>query len=281
MLPIHLLQSNLCKMENILIPTDFSENAWNAVEYAVNFFKNSPCSFYILHVCSNSVKQHRDTHHDNSCENDMQAIFRKIEGHLQKNKKHKFFRIIDSGYMVSSVREQVEKNSIDYIVMGTKGASGISQIPLGTNASNVITKVKCATVVVPENAKYSKLNEIAFPTDFLSIYSTKTLEAITTIIETHKASARVLHINNAQAVLNEEQQRNKELLDDYLGDTKHSFHFLTNTQVESQVQEFVEDRKINLITMLAKNLNYFEKILFQPKNPEIKYYTEIPFLVLH
>ena len=38
-------------MANILIPTDFSDNAWNAVEYAVEFFKNSSCNFYLLHVC--------------------------------------------------------------------------------------------------------------------------------------------------------------------------------------------------------------------------------------
>lgn len=269
-------------MTNVLIPTDFSENAWNAVKYAVNFFENSSCNFYILHVCSSTKKGKKilnDTHV--SCQNQMHDIFRRIENLLPKNNNHKFFKIIDSGYVVGSVRQQVDKNHIDFIVMGTKGASGLSKFPLGTNASNVITKVKCATVVVPENARYSNLKEIAFPTDFLSIYSTQTLQAINNIVETHEASARVLHIKNSKTVLNEDQKRNKEILDDYLGENKHSFHFLENNQVETQVQDFVEDRKINLITMLAKNLNYFEKILFHPIHPETKYYTDIPFLVLH
>ncbi|MGC6431030.1 MAG: universal stress protein [Jejuia sp.] len=269
-------------MENVLIPTDFSENAWNAVEYAVNFFENSTCNFYILHVCSNTQKKSQNSNEVHvSCQNQMHDIFFKIENDLTKNEKHKFFKIIDTGYVVGSVRQQVEKNHIDFIVMGTKGASGISKLPLGTNASNVITKVKCATVVVPENAKYSDLKEIAFPTDFLSMYSSRTLEAITNIVETHEASARVLHIKNATTQLNADQEKNKEILDDYLGQNKHSFHFLANKQVETQVQEFVEDRKINLITMLAKNINYFEKILFHPKDPKTKYYTDIPFLVLH
>ncbi len=280
--PIDLLHCNLCEMENVLIPTDFSENAWNAVEYAVNFFENSPCSFYILHVCTDSKKKNRNLDEVHvSCQNQMHDIFHKIENDLPKNEKHKFFKIIDTGYVVGSVRQQVEKNHIDFIVMGTKGASGISKLPLGTNASNVITKVKCATVVVPENAKYSDLKEIAFPTDFLSMYSTETLQSITNIVETHEASARVIHIKNDETLLNEDQEKNKEILDDYLGQNKHSFHFLSNNQIETQVQEFVEHRKINLITMLAKNLSYFEKILFHPKNPDTKYYTDIPFLVLH
>ncbi|GAB1857123.1 universal stress protein [Flavobacteriaceae bacterium MHTCC 0001] len=269
-------------MKNVLIPTDFSENAWNAVEYAVKFFETSICNFYLLHVCNTEVKDNQNPNHSGcSCENRMQAILNRIVNRLNKNEKHKFLKVIDSGYLVNSVRHQVEKKQIDYIVMGTKGASGLKKIPLGSNAANVITKVKCATVVVPENARYSKLSEVAFPTDFLSVYSTKTLRAITNIIEAHKASARVLHIKNEKTVLNKDQERNKDLLDDYLGDNKHSFHFLDNNQIENQVQDFVENRKINLITMLAKNLNYFEKILFHPKMPEIKYYTDIPFLVLH
>jgi nucleotide-binding universal stress UspA family protein len=269
-------------MENILIPTDFSENAWNAVEYAVNFFRDSICSFYILHVCPTSDID-KDGIEDvkSSCEEHMQVLLNKIEKSFRRNERHKFFSIIDSGYIVNTVRNQVDKNQIDFIVMGTKGASDLKKIPLGSNASNIITKVKCTTVIVPENAKYADLKEIAFPTDFLSRYSTKTLESITNIVERHNASARVLHIKNEETLLNEDQQRNKEMLDDYLGTNTHSFHFLANNQIENQVQNFVENKRINLITMFAKNLSYFEKILFHPTMPEMKYYTDIPFLVLH
>lgn len=269
-------------MENILIPTDFSENAWNAIEYAVSFFKNSTCSFYILHVSTASFNENgASKESDTSYETKMQLTLNRIVKDLPKNDNHRFFSIIDSGYIVSSVRNQVEKKQIDFIVMGTRGTSELKKLPLGSNACNVITKVKCATIVVPENAKYSNLEEIAFPTDFLSLYSTKTLESFTNIVEEHKASVRVLHIKNEETVLNEDQQRNKVLLDDYLGVNKHSFHFLANNHIENQVQDFVENRKINMITMLAKNLNYFEKILFHPTMPEINYYTDIPFLVLH
>ena len=39
-------------MKNILIPTDFSENSWNAIKYALQFFKKKKCNFYLLHVTS-------------------------------------------------------------------------------------------------------------------------------------------------------------------------------------------------------------------------------------
>ncbi|HAT67935.1 MAG TPA: universal stress protein, partial [Flavobacteriaceae bacterium] len=39
-------------MRKVLIPTDFSRNAWDAIAYAVDLFKNEPCEFYILNVYS-------------------------------------------------------------------------------------------------------------------------------------------------------------------------------------------------------------------------------------
>lgn len=267
-------------MANILIPTDFSDNAWNAVEYAVEFFKNSSCNFYLLHVC-HGLNDLAAIKEEEFCKEKLQCLILKINKELSSNPNHKFFALIDGGYLVTSVRQQIEKNQIDFVVMGTRGNTDAKKTPIGSNASNVITQVRCATIIVPENAKFSKLNEIAFPTDFLSVYSAKTLEAITNIVESNNASARVIHIKNGTAILNEDQKRNKELLDAYLGANEHSFHFLDNYHIENQVQDFVENKKIDLITMLAKNLNYFEKILFHPKNSQIKYYTDIPFLVLH
>ena len=37
-------------MKTILLPTDFSDNSWNAIEYALNFYKELNCNFYLLHV---------------------------------------------------------------------------------------------------------------------------------------------------------------------------------------------------------------------------------------
>ena len=37
-------------MKNVLLPTDFSENSWNAIKYAIHFLENIECHFYLLHV---------------------------------------------------------------------------------------------------------------------------------------------------------------------------------------------------------------------------------------
>ncbi|PKQ46388.1 universal stress protein [Confluentibacter flavum] len=279
-------------MKNILIPTDFSENSWNAIEYALHFFSKSSCNFYLLHVTTKntfvesvvSPSQTQDissetlTQPSKKC---LQDIIKRIHESFPKNPLHRFFAVSDSNYLIHSIREQVAQKKIHLIVMGTKGSTDMKKLPIGSNAGNVITKVKCATMVIPENAKYKAPKEIAFPTDFSIFYRPEILQPIIDIVETNNASVNVLHVNRKGVELNDDQQRNKDYLDDYFINCNHSFHFLTNTHLEDAVQQFVDDRNINLITMLAKNLNYFQKILFHPTSNEISYYKNVPFLILH
>ncbi len=279
-------------MKNILLPTDFSENSWNAIDYALHFFQKSTCNFYLLHV--NIFDNFMDGNtpyiptqeliertYTTPSKVKLRQILKRILKQAPNNKNHKFYTITDYNFFIESIRKHVVDRSIDIIVMGTKGASGLQKIIIGSNAGNVITKVQCTTLVVPENAKFSSLNEVAFPTDFALNYSIKTLLPISEVLETYNSILRVMHVSKKGTSLNTDQKKNKELIEDYFSDYNHTFHFLTNKKVEQAIQCFVESRDIDMITMVAKNLNYFQRVLFLPTVEEITYHTDVPFLVLH
>lgn len=279
-------------MKNILIPTDFSENSWNAIVYAFQFFSKSACNFYFLHVDTPKLAVIEKVANSSSTINPilvlepsskecLKKLITRVKNEIPLNLNHRLFTISDKNYIIDSIRTQVLEKQIHLIVMGTKGISGLKNLPIGTNAGNVITKVKCATLVVPENAKYKVPKEIVFPTDFSIFYKTETLQPISDLVENNNTAVRILHVNKNEDTLNDDQLKNKEFLDDYFTNHTHSFHFLKNEFLEEALQNFVDSKEINLITMLAKNLNYFQKILFHPNLKEISYYKNIPFLVLH
>lgn len=279
-------------MINILLPTDFSENSWNAIEYALNYFKSQPCNFYLLHVNRLTNVTVNDSPYAVSRETieniytkpakeKLRKLLKRIIDKFQKNDNHRFYTQADYNFFIESIRENVERKNIDLIVMGTKGASGLKQYIVGSNTGDVITKVKCNTLVIPENAKFVSLKEIAFPTDFSITYDLQILEPIIHILKSSDLYLRILHIIKKNSKLSTEEKVNKELLEDYFHNHKHSFHFLTNSKVEDALQCFVESRNINMIIMVAKNLNYFQQILFHSRVEKISYHIEIPFLVLH
>lgn len=279
-------------MKNVLLPTDFSENSLNAIRYALRLFEEPACNFYLLHVIKSSdigisdspylasTAQIKDVY-TQTAKTRLRDTLNHISTKLSTNKKHKFYAVTDHNFLVESIRQQVSEKKINMIVMGTKGATGLKKIIVGSNTGDVITKVHCNTLVVPENATFKDLKEIAFPTDFSMLYNINVLHPIVTITEKHAAAIRILNISKKDAVLNSDQSKNKELLEDYFSNLDHSFHFLTNKKVEDAVQCFVESRNIDMITMVAKNLNYFQHILFHTKIERISYHTDVPFLVLH
>ena len=279
-------------MKSILLPTDFSDNSWNAIQYAISFFEKTNCHFYILHVNILNNTSTIDTPYvassnviedvyNKSSKKQLRELLKRISKELPHNKKHKFYSLTDYNFFIESIRTHIQEKSIDIIVMGTKGATGIKKLIVGSNTGDVITKVPCTTLVVPENAKFNGITEIAFPTDLSLSYHIQTLQPISEVLEEFHPFLRILHISKKKEGLNTNQQKHKELLEDYFINNDYSFHFLTNDNIEDAVQCFVESRDIDMIVMVAKNLNYFQRMLFLPTVEEISYHTDVPFLVLH
>ncbi len=277
-------------MKRILIPTDFSENSWNAVQYALNLFTDRR-TIFLLHInpipvysaagsrltSASSLLEESLVLENKRCMDRLMAKIKKIPIHS----RHTYVTLSETDYFVECIKRVVEELNLDLIVMGNKGASGLKKVSIGSNTGAVITKVKCPLLAIPENANYQQPTEIAFATDFHIGYDIKVLDTLIKMASVNDATLRVLHISRKGEVLTEEQQRNKDFLHDYLNDIKHSFHFLTGSRLENAVQCFVESRDIDMVAMVAKNLNFFQRILFRPAVEEISYHTDIPFLVLH
>ncbi|MDL5512401.1 universal stress protein [Arenibacter sp. M-2] len=277
-------------MKSILFPTDFSQNSRNAIEYAIKLFKDAPCNFYVLHVDalsqsgvdSNSLimppKVANLPHRDN-----LAATFAHIKT-LSTNKEHHFIALHEFGNLIDIIRKTVLDKKIDLIVMGTKGASGLKETILGSNSGNVLTKVPCNLLMIPEKAVQKNPKEIAFPTDYNIFYSHSILEAISQMIHLTQAKLRVVNVSKPGVPLNNVQNQNMTYLKDYLlelYEKSHSIHHLKHDRVKSAIEQFVVNEKIDLVIMVAKNLNFLQQLLFDTTIKKISFQTSVPLLVLH
>jgi len=278
-------------MKNILIPTDFSENSWNAIKYGLAHFKDTACNFYLLHVTNYSYIVQGDTpipsadiEIENSftekAKSDLNELLLKVKN-IGTSENHNFFTLTSYNYFIISVKKHIKEKSIDLVIMGTKGASGLKEVMIGSNTGDLITQVKCPVLVVPENAVFKKPEEIAYPTDYNIFHQPEILNGISEMVDQYDSTLRILHVARKNDELSEFQLENKELLHNYFMDEKHSFHRVTNKNIEQGIQCFIESRDIDILVMVAKNINLFQRIWFKPTVEDISYHTEIPFLVLH
>ncbi|MEQ5791520.1 universal stress protein [Muricauda sp. NFXS6] len=276
-------------MKNILVPTDFSENSIQALKYAELLFSTLECNFYLLYVGSlldtkNDVESFYETDQsDDNTKERLTELVKEIREHSTEA-HHFFFPLHEYGFFIPTIKKHLEENDIDLIVMGTKGASGLKEKVVGSNAGDVITRVQCNTLVVPIQVELSKPREIAFPTDFNIFYSLKILRPMEEMVKLGKAQFRIMNALKEGDGLNLEQEKNKEYLLDFMDDTfpgNYSFHTITNQKVKEAIQCFVESRDVDMMIMVAKNLNFIQQILFDSIVERISFHTKIPFYVIH
>lgn len=278
-------------MINILVPTDFSENSWNAIAFALAMYASTKCNFYLVHVIKENFPAEENFAEGTKIdviENFSPSETRKKLIHLAQKieqspriKSHRFFMVTAQGNFVEAIRKQVLEKKINLIVMGTKGASELHNNGVGNNTSDVITKVKCNALVIPDKASFDHIKEIAFPTDYNMFYPASILRTISSFAFNLTAKIRIVHLSKTKQKLIAEQQQNKELLQDYFQGEPHSFHELTNQNIEIGIQNFIAKNNIDLIAMAAKNIHFYQQLLFKSSQDNCNYHSKIPFLVLH
>lgn len=278
-------------MRNILLPTDFSENSWNAIQYTMELFKEEACNFYVLNSFRLPVYTTDDFMVTTTNEGLEETLFKTTNENLdkilqriyeyRKNPKHSFRKIAEFNFFLDAIKNIVKKNGIDLIVMGTKGATGAKEIFIGTNTGDVINKIKVPLIVIPENCSFKPPKEIAFPTDHKVFYKRKALNTLIKIAELHQSTVRIVHVKSDKSELNSEELANKNFVFECLEKIDHSYHTLHNLMLEDALNCFTQSRDIDMIAMVPKNLNFFQKLFFKPKVEEISYHTNIPLLVLH
>lgn len=278
-------------MRNILIPTDFSENSWNAIAYGLSLFKKTNCTFYIIHISPVLAASGGETAmvlppeliEEELLKESLEKLNTLLERihKLPYNTKHTFHTSAKYGFFIDHIKNAVASKKIDLIIMGTKGASGLKKVALGSNTGSVITKVKCAVLAVPEKAAYHKPKKIGFPTDYIIDYNLNILSLLKDIALLTSAELKFLHIENKTETLSALQSKNKEFLAFYFKNISHNFSTLNGQNLDSAIDKFTTTENLDLLVMVAKNLNFLERILFRPTVEEISYHTRVPFLVLH
>jgi nucleotide-binding universal stress UspA family protein len=277
--------------KRILIPTDFSKNALNAIEYALDLYESKKCIFYFLNVFQVNTyyvddiaieAMPEDKEYENAkkvSEDGLAELLATVQ-RSKKNTKFTYQTISTYNTLAYAVEDIIAKKDIEIVIMGTKGATGIDTALFGTNTSNVMEHISdCPFLVIPENYKFSRPKEIVFPSNYKSIFKRKELEYMLEIAKKHHSNIAVLHIEREKK-LDEEQENNKALLTSILQNVKHSFHSLTDIKVEQGINTFIQSRKSDMVVLVNKKSHFFGKKLSKPLRKEIGKHSIIPVLVL-
>lgn len=279
-------------MQKILIPTDFSENAWNAIDYGMQLFRNKKCTFYLLNTYTPVIPSSRFMAKMIDGVSIVDAVRNSSEQGLQKtidriktkygNPNHSFETISSFNLLVEEVKDIVDAFDINLVITGTKGASGIDEVFMGSNTVRIIKSTKrCPVLAIPQHFDFITPSEIAFATDFNRFYTTSELNPLLELAEMFQATIRIVHVQYGIKALSELQQFNLNMLRRYLGETEHYVHTVSELNSVSKTLEiFSKELDIHLLALLNYQHSYMEKMTREPIVKRTAFHTQIPLLVI-
>ncbi|WP_162558706.1 universal stress protein [Robertkochia solimangrovi] len=276
-------------MKKVLLPTDFSENAWNAISYAIDMFSDVPCEFYILHTyvpafyrVDYALGGPAYSGIDDAM---IQATISGLEHTLERihekfnNPKHKFHTHYAFNQLTDEIREYASEQSIDMIIMGTKGASGVMQVLLGSNTVFVMRTARIPVLAIPEGYTFKSLDRVLFPTDYLKHYEKEELGELLDLCRLHGAEVQVVHVDEGH-ILSEEQESNKKFLEDAFQGVPYSFALLDNEYPPDAIKAYTEKEDFDLLVMMNRKHSFMERLLLRQNVDSVGFEIKIPFLVL-
>lgn len=276
-------------MRKILIPTDFSENAFNALKFAVDLLKYELSEFYIMHAYQDDIYADEDLIEkeglnsvtnavsDNSKEQ-LQDIITEIKT-FSPNPRHTFFSISANNVLVDEAETIVEKENIDLIIMGTKGRTNDKSITFGSHTLQVIKYVPCPVLAIPQDYKYTQPKHILFPTNYLIPYKRRELKLLCEMASPYRAVIDVLYISISEK-LSLRQKDNQNFIKETLCKNKLRFKVEKSKHFINSIYQYIKKNRIDMLVMVNTRHSFLEDIIEQSKVDELSLNIDIPFLAL-
>lgn len=278
-------------MKKILVPTDFSEYAGNAVDFAVHTAKVLPAEITLLHSYEINSSLYTDYMGVNKEFN--LAILNEAKEKLAALKKvieEKNDMVVVTSISTESLQDAIikstEEEKFDLIVMGTLGASGIKEKLWGSRTATTIGKSKIPVMVIPGEYEWEKPQKILFATnqfekdpailDFIfelaGLYMANVQVAVFTDEDGDKAGTFLDH----KRKISEYEEFLKE---NYSEETLTSAH-LYGEKFEETLHDFIKENNIDMLAMVTYPHKFWNRIFNPSKTKRMSYHTKVPLLAI-
>lgn len=161
-------------MKKILVPVDFSELSMYAMDFAVEFSRAISAEIVLVHVIPFPMSQYSFTKEANR--QAMENFYSESFIDEQEEKLQEWAQLLEEadvhvtpkmiyGKPLHKICETVSKEKADYIIMGSKGVSGVKEFLVGSNAARMVRFAHCPVIIIKDQTYLKDIKSMTFATD--------------------------------------------------------------------------------------------------------------------
>lgn len=276
-------------MKHILLLTDYSTIALNAIHYALQLFQKHKCTFYLCHIkkaksyiSDDLISGTSASIYESLITNEKMKLEAIIEGlkSMYSNDSHQFQATVDYDSFLDSIKQNISNYNIDFIVMGSNGASNAAESIFGSNTLKVIRNIDIPTLIIPENYTYSPLQDILLPLDTYDPSEGQLFMRFLEFTKPYNSTLHVLRITDNKDTP-ETNLKEHENLKRLITDTDFKYHYIKNVPFHFSVNNYIQTRHIDLMVLFEQTESFFERFFFGSPTTRLSQQLETPLLVYH
>lgn len=268
-------------MKNIILATDFSENARNAIVYAINLLGDKDVEYTLVNSFW-EPQMNKDvliTIRDILEKRSEEGLQKEIE-FIQEKFPDKTINVGTQsihGRLSDVVNDLAKKKRYDYVIVGTKGKTGSWYI--GSVAKQLVQKSCVPIIVIPENAKYKSISKIVYATDLVEDESFL-INQLISFAEIHEAHITVLHVDRDTSNSEWSIDELKRIVDKS-SYKRVMFEELISKNTEDAILNYTEENEIDLLAMTTYTTLLLKKLFHRSLTKQILLNSDIPMLVFN
>jgi nucleotide-binding universal stress UspA family protein len=276
-------------MKTIIVPTDFSPVALNALHYALDMARAHNADIMLLNtyqvpvsysdapvspITTLSIDDIRKSSEERLA--DLQQDVARVTGSTaQINTEARL------GNTVDVLEELCASVKPFAVVMGSHGSTGLERMIMGSTTLSVIRSLKYPVIVVPPGTAYKEIKKIGLACDFKDVVETIPAEYIKDIVSEFNAELLVLNVNRDSEHYDENTPLESAWLDSLLGGIKPNYYFLQRDDIVEGINEFSERHNLDVVIVIPKKHNLLEKIFHKSRSKELVRNAHIPIVSIH
>jgi nucleotide-binding universal stress UspA family protein len=273
-------------MKTILVPTDYSDIADNALRYAIELAKLSKAKIILLHAYQIPLPAgDAPVLMVSPLELEKENLVRikKLEKKFVKELagKVKIEHIINAGFITDEILTVAKEKKADLIVMGVTGVGKVAEALIGSNTTALIKKTQIPVLVIPKDARYKKISKIVLAYDSKGKIEESVMEKIKNFILLFKSKVLVLDIVKPAEGTSSENAKAHKSAEKALDGIKHTLYFLEGYDFEYEMNSFVDTYKADWLIMIPHKNKFLTSLFHKSNTKKMAFHTHIPLLSLH
>jgi len=272
-------------MKTILIPTDFSDDAKHAARYGAAMAKDLNVEKIILYNAYSLPLASEMTWALMESDNLKRASEQGVKSERTSLLPFCGPNIIveavsEFGFMAEQIDHFAKEHQVDLVIMGISDSNKLEQVLIGSSALTVIQNTDIPVLVVPPDAVWKHIEQIAWACDFKKIEENAPIEAIKEVLKMTGARLHVVHNEPDLKNYNPELVEEDVFIHDMFKEEQPEYALLTGDDLATTIDGYVKSHDIQWLISIPKEHGWWDGLFAKDNVKNLAFHTHIPMLCL-